>query len=286
MQSEINNGGENHLDLPQIPLQQLAQLLGINRTSMYYKGMHPSEEEVAIKHIIDELHTDNPTWGTRQLSQQLKAIGHQIGRDKTRRYMQEMGIHVIYPKPNLSKPGKEHPVYPYLLRHFQAMRPNEAWSIDITYIRLNHGFVYLTAIIDWYSRCIVSWELDDTLCTESVIRALTKAFSIATPKVLNSDQGAQFTSHKYIDFVSSFWDVKISMDGVGRWADNIPIERWFRTLKYDEVYLNQYETIKEARIGIGNFIHKYNFERLHSALNYKPPGQVYFPMFLWPSQAN
>ncbi|EGW40041.1 integrase core domain protein [Desulfosporosinus sp. OT] len=179
--------------------------------------------------------------------------------------MQEMGIEAIYPKPNLSKPAKGHRIYPYLLRNAAISRANQAWSIDITYIKLRRGFIYLTAIIDWHSKCIVGWELDDTLSTRMVIQALKMAYVVATPEILNSDyvenetmtknvssdQGSQFTSHEYIDFVINNKS-KISMDGKGRWADNIPIERWFRTLKYDEVYLKDYEHIKDARKQIGD----------------------------------
>ncbi len=246
----------------------------------------PTEQEILAKHLIDELHTKHPAWGSRQLSKQLKQNGLPIGRQKTRRYMDEMAIKTIYPKPNLSKAAKNHPIYPYLLKNFVATRPNDAWSIDITYIRLNRGYVYLTAIIDWYSRCIVGWELDDTLGTGAVLRALSKAFAIATPRILNSDQGSQFTSREYLDYVNGHWDVRISMDGVGRWADNIPIERWFRTLKYEEIYLKQYENIKEARQEIANFVYSYNFERLHSALGYMHPGRVYLPYLLWSENAN
>ena len=230
---------------------------------------------MTAKNLIDRLHTDNPAWGSRQLSKQLKKQGHPIGRLKTRRYMQEMGISVIYPKPNLSKPAKGNKIYPYLLRNAVITRPNQAWSIDITYIKLHHGFVYLTAIIDWYSRCIVGWELDDTLATPMVLRALEEAFKVARPEILNSDQGSQFTGHDYIEYVEKN-AVKISMDGKSRWADNIMIERWFRTLKYDEVYLKDYENIRDARRQIADFIHSYNFERLHSAIGYQTPAENYY----------
>lgn len=232
-----------------------------------------------MKHSIDKMHTDNPTWGARQLSKQLQREGFEIGRRKTRRLMAEMAITVIYPKPNLSAPDKNHKTYPYLLRNAQITSANQAWSIDITYIKLTHGFIYLTAIIDWYSRCIVGWELSDTLETAAVMRALKKAFSVSIPVILNSDQGSQFTSHEYIKFVES-QKIQISMDGVGRWADNIWIERWFRTLKYEEVYIKDYQNIKEARKQISDFIHTYNFKRLHSSLNYETPAQWYYPVLL------
>lgn len=266
--------------MPKLPVATVAEMLQVNRTSVYYEPTAPSDLELKAKHRIDELHTAHPAWGSRQLSKQLKLLGIDIGRHKTRRFMAEMAIAVIYPKPNLSKAAKNHAIYPYLLKNFVVTRPNEAWSIDITYIKLNRGFVYLTAIIDWYSRCIVGWELDDTLETASVLRALRKAFSVSTPKILNSDQGCQFTSSAYIDFVSSQWDVRISMDGVARWADNIWIERWFRSLKYEEVYLKQYETIKEARQEIAAYIDCYNHVRLHSSLNYQTPASHYFPILL------
>ncbi|QAA32592.1 IS3 family transposase [Clostridium manihotivorum] len=266
-------------DSKELPLSTVAELLDVNRTSAYYKSKSPSETELAIKDSIDRMHTDNPSWGSRQISKQLQRQGFDIGRLKTRRYMQDMDIHAIYPKPNLSKPAKGHKIYPYLLRNVDIVRPNQAWSIDITYIRLKHGFVYLTAIIDWHSRLIVGWELDDTLSTNMVKSALEKAFSVAKPETLNSDQGDQFTGHEYISFVENH-RVKISMDGKSRWADNIMIERWFRTLKYDEVYLKDYVNIRDARKQIGDFIHSYNFEKLHSALGYQTPAENYYPVLL------
>lgn len=266
-------------DSKEIPVNTAAELLDINRTSVYYKGLPILQEELEAKAIIDRLHMDHPAWGSRQMSRQLKAAGYNIGRRKARRYMAEMAIHAIYPKANLSKAASGNKVYPYLLRNAVITRPNQAWSIDITYIRLKHGFVYLTAVIDWYSRCVVGWEIDDTLDTRMVINALKKAFSVAKPVILNSDQGSQFTSLEYTDFVKNN-KVTISMDGKSRWADNIMIERWFRTLKYEEVYLNDYDNIRDARKQIGEFIHSYNFERFHSSLDYQTPASMYYPVLL------
>lgn len=264
-----------------------ASLMSVSRSALYYKPSDPSEAETAAKNLIDMLHTDHPAWGSRQLSRQLKAAGMKVGRLKTRRYMDEIGIEAIYPKPNLSKAAKNHPVYPYLLRHFVPTRPNQAWSIDITYIRMKHGFLYLTAIIDWFSRMIVGWELDDTLSTRAVKAAVRNAFETAKPEILNSDQGSQFTSGDYIELIESN-RVKISMDGRGRWADNIPIERWFRTLKYEEIYLKDYESPKEARREIGKFIQDYNFKRIHSVIGTTPaysyyPSQLYSMLATQPS---
>lgn len=257
----------------------MAELLNVNRTSVYYEQKAPSEIEILVKHKIDEMHTENPSWGSRQLSKQLKKLGFFIGRLKTRKYMTEMGIDAIYPKANLSKRNQAHKIYPYLLRNLDINRVNQVWAIDITYIRLRRGFVYLTAIIDWYTRCVVGWELNDTLETRMVKTALNKAFAISQPEILNSDQGSQFTSSDYVELVQKK-NIKISMDGKGRWADNIMIERWFRTLKCEEVYLKDYENLREARREIGAFIHKYNFVRLHSSLDYETPADMYYPRLL------
>ena len=270
---------QNLLKTKELPVKTGATLLDINRTSVYYKGMPISQEELDCKSIIDRLHTDNPAWGARQLSAQLKKRGHQVGRRKTRRYMNEMGIDPIYPKMNLSKRMRQAKVCQYLLRNAVIDRPNQAWSIDITYIPIKRGFLYLTAVIDWYSRCIVGWEVDDTLDTRMVITALKKAFIVAKPVILNSDQGCQFTSNEYMNFLKEN-QIRQSMDGKSRWADNIMIERWFRSFKYEEAYLTQYNNIREARKAIGKYVHTYNFERCHSALNNQTPASCYYPILL------
>lgn len=193
--------------------------------------------------------------------------------------MCDMGIETIYPTMNLSKRQQHAQIVPYLLRNAVITRPNQAWSIDITYLPIEHGFLFLTAVIDWCSRCIVGWEVDDTLDTRMVIIALTKAFKIARSLILNSDQGCQFTSQKYKDFLKKN-HVRQSMDGKSRWADNIMVERWFRTFKYDEAYLTQYHNLREARICIHRYIKKYNFLRYHSAIGDKPPAECCYPAML------
>ena len=263
----------------ELPVSTGAKLLGINRTSVYYGGIPVSEEELECKSIIDHLHTDNSTWGARQMSAQLKLRGYQVGRRKAGRYMREMDITPIYPKMNLSKRMKQAKVCPYLLRNAVIDRSNQAWSIDITYIPMKHGFLYLTAIIDWYSRCIVGWDVDDTLDTTMVINACKKAFKVAKPLIINSDQGSQFTSDKYIDFIRNS-GIRQSMDGKSRWADNIMIERWFRSFKYEEAYLTEYANLKEAREAIGRYIYTYNFERCHQSIGNKRPAEVYYPVML------
>ena len=263
----------------ELPVSTGAKLLGINRTSVYYGGIPVSEEELECKAIIDHLHTDNPTWGARQMSAQLKLRGYQVGRRKAGRCMREMDISPIYPKMNLSKRMKQAKVCPYLLRNAVMDRPNQAWSIDITYLPMKHGFLYLTTIIDWYSRCIVGWEIDDTLDTTMVINACKKAFKVAKPLIINSDQGSQFTSDKYIDFIRDN-GIRQSMDGKSRWADNIMIERWFRSFNYKEAYLTEYANLKEARKAIGRYIYTYNFERCHQSIGNKRPAEVYYPVML------
>ena len=263
----------------ELPVSTGAKLLGINRISVYYGGIPVSEEELECKSIIDHLHTDNPTWGARQISAQLKLRGYQVGRRKAGRYMREMDITPIYPKMNLSKRMKQAKVCPYLLRNAVIDRPDQTWSIDITYIPMKHGFLYLTAIIDWYGRCIVGWDVDDTLDTTMVINACKKAFKVAKPLIINSDQGSQFTSDKYIDFIRNS-GIRQSMDGKSRWADNIMIERWFRSFKYEEAYLTEYANLKEAREAIGRYIYTYNFERCHQSIGNKRPAEVYYPVML------
>lgn len=263
-----------------LPVSTAAELVGINRTSIYYKGTPVSEEELVCKKIIDHLHTEHPAWGARQMSSQLKHRGHNIGRKRARRFMDEMAIDPIYPKPNLSKRLKRAQVVSYKLRNVSIDHPNQAWSIDITYIPIKHGFLYLTAIIDWYSRCIVGWELDDTLDTRACIQACQKAFRTAKPEILNSDQGCQFTSAEYKALLSENKIIQ-SMDGKSRWADNIMIERWFRSFKYEEAYLTEWHNIKEARKAIRKYIKTYNFERCHSAIGNIPPASAYYPVQLY-----
>ncbi|WP_417187564.1 IS3 family transposase [Bacteroides sp.] len=214
----------------------------------------------------------------KEKAEYAKKVGQltmQVGRRKAGRYMREMDITPIYPKMNLSKRMKQAKVCPYLLRNAVIDRPNQAWSIDITYLPMKHGFLYLTAIIDWYSRCIVGWDVDDTM----VINACKKAFKVAKPLIINSDQGSQFTSDKYIDFIRNS-GIRQSMDGKSRWADNIMIERWFRSFKYEEAYLTEYANLKEAREAIGRYIYTYNFERCHQSIGNKRPAEVYYSVML------
>ena len=252
------------------------KLLDFNRTSVYYKEQVATDLEVEIKHHIDHLHTQHPAWGTRQIKATLIAKGYPIGRKLVRRYMEEMRIYAIYPKPNLSLPNKQNKTYPYLLRNLPITTPNQVWSIDITYIPMGRSFMYLTTIIDWYSRYIIGYELSDTLQVESVTACVSKAIKrYGKPDIINSDQGSQFTSHEYTSLLKDN-DIRISMDGKGRWADNVIIERFFRTLKYDDIYIYHYELPKDLRTGINRFMRLYNEEHPHQAHNYQTPYQVYY----------
>ena len=260
----------------EVPLTVQAALLSLNRTSIYYKPAPPSEEEIAIKHRIDEMYTQHPFYGSRRITVMLNRENIHINRKRVQRYMREMGIAGIYPGPNLSKRNTEHRVYPYLLCNVTSNYPNHIWGIDITYIRLKHGWMYLVAIIDWFSRYIVNWELDQTLEVPFVLETVRKALTKAIPEILNSDQGSQFTSSQYCKLLLDT-GVQISMDGKGRAADNIFIERLWRTVKYEEVYLNEYTSPREARHRLKQYFNYYNNERPHQSLNYQTPAEVYFP---------
>ena len=245
-------------------------MLALNRTSLYYQPLPPSSAELAIKRRIDELYTDYPFYGSRKI-----AVVLALNRKLVQRHMREMGIAGIVPGPNTSKAAAEHRVFPYLLRHITASHPNHVWGIDITYVRLLHGWVYLVAVLDWFSRYVIAWELSDTLELPFVLTCVQRALSQATPKIWNSDQGSHFTSPQYIELLLAK-QVQVSMDGRGRFRDNIFTERLWRTVKYEEVYLTEYANPREARHGLGHYFPFYNTERPHQALDYQTPAALYF----------
>ncbi len=259
----------------ELPLASQAELLGLSRASLYYKPVPPSVEEVAIKHRIDEIYTQYPFFGSRRITVLLQRERYQVCRNTVHRYMREMGIAAIYPGPNLSRRELAHRLYPYLLRGLQITEPNQVWGIDITYIRLLAGWMYLVAVLDWYSRYIVSWELDQSLEQPFVMAAVERALSQARPVIWNSDQGSHFTSPQYIERLKAA-EVQISMDGKGRALDNIFTERLWRTIKYEEVYLHSYASPKEARQRLTCYLKFYNVERPHQALDYRVPAEIYF----------
>jgi putative transposase len=260
-------------DHPELSLTVQAELLGISYSSLFYRPVPPSERELAIKRRIDEVYTAHPYYGSRRITRELRSeFG--MARSTIQHYMQEMGIFALVPGPHTSKPAPEHQKFPYLLRNVSAEQPNHIWGIDITYIRLTHSWVYLTAVLDWYSRFIVSWTLSQNLELDFVLAAVDNALLQATPTIWNSDQGSHFTSPQYIQRLKNA-GVQISMDGRGRARDNIFTERLWRTIKYEEVYLHDYASPKEAHRQLASYIHFYNFERPHQALDYQTPAQLY-----------
>jgi putative transposase len=260
-------------DHPEIPLKTQTELLGISYSSLFYEAVPPSERELAIKRRIDEIYTACPFYGSRKIAFLLRPeFG--VSRPTVQAYMREMGIFAVVPGPNTSQSAPEHQIYPYLLRNVTAQRPNHIWGIDITYIRLAQGWLYLTAVLDWYSRYVISWTLSQTLEMDFVLTAVDNALFQAKPEIWNSDQGSHFTSPKYLELLRRA-EIKISMDGRGRARDNIFTERLWRTIKYEEVYLHDYASPKEAYHQLVNYIHFYNFERPHQVLDYLTPARCY-----------
>ncbi len=258
-----------------LSLTEQAELLGLSRSSLYDQAVGPAPAEIALKHRIDELYTARPFYGSRRIHAQLRRAGETISRQRVQRYMREMGIAGVCPGPNLSRRNQAHQVYPYLLRGLPIERVNQVWGTDITYIRLQGGWLYLVAILDWYSRYVVSWELDLTLELGFVQRAVNAAFAQTQPEILNSDQGSHFTSDWYVERVQE-QGVQIRMDGKGRAIDNIFTERFWRTLKYEDVYLKDYESPRLARQGLSEYFQFYNHERPHQSLGYRTPAEIYF----------
>jgi putative transposase len=255
---------------PELSLKTQCNLLSLNRTSLYYRPVPPSSAELALKGRIDQLYTAYPFYGSRKIA---AVLG--LNRKLVQRHMREMGIAGIVPGPNTSKQAAEHRVFPYLLRHITASHPNHIFGIDITYIRLRRGWLYLVAVLDWFSRYVLAWELSDTLQLPFVLACARCALAQATPQIWNSDQGSHFTSPQYTDLLLSA-GVQISMDGRGRAHDNIFTERLWRTVKYEEVYLTEYTSPRDAQHGLGRYFAFYNHERPHQALSYQTPAAVYF----------
>ena len=260
-------------DNPQVSLRTQAELLGISYSSLFYQPRSPTQREISIKRRIDEVYTAWPFYGSRRITAVLRSE-FQVSRPTVQAYMRAMGIAGIAPGPNTSKPAPEHQIFPYLLRSITADHPNHIWGIDITYIRLPGGWLYLVAVLDWYSRRILSWALSQTLELDFVLTAVDQALLQAVPEIWNSDQGSHFTSPRYIERLQNA-GVKISMDGRGRARDNIFTERLWRTIKYEEVYLHEYASPKEAYRQLFQYIQFYNFVRPHQSLEYRTPAQVY-----------
>ena len=256
-------------------LTRQAALLGISRGSIYYTPRPVSDADLTLMRRIDELHMEYPFAGSRMMKGLLRQEGFTAGRLHVATCMKLMGIQALYRKPNTSKPGPGHKVYPYLLRKLAVTRPNQVWAMDITYIPMARGFVYLVAVLDWFSRKVLAWRLSTTLETEPCVEALKEAMRRhGKPEIMNTDQGSQFTS---IDFIKSLKDadIQISMDGKGAWRDNVFVERLWRTIKYEEVYLRAYDSVSAARESLARYLTFYNTRRPHSSLDGQTPDQAY-----------
>lgn len=259
---------------PQLSIVQQCQLLGLARSSYYYEPAPESEENLVLMRLLDEQYTRTPFYGTRKMTAWLETQGYHVERKRVRRLLQLMGLEAIYPKPHTSLPGSTAQRYPYLLRGMSIGRCNQVWSCDITYIRLQRGFIYLVAVIDWFSRYVLAWEISITLDTSFCLQALDRALHVATPEIFNTDQGVQFTSNEFTSRLQAA-DIRISWDGRGRALDNIFVERLWRSVKYEEVYIKDYQSVPEAIRNLRDYFTFYNQERLHQSLNYQTPAQVY-----------
>lgn len=259
-----------------LSMTKQCRVIGLNRSSLYYQAKPYSEDELRIFNEIDKIYTDFPYYGHRKIWKELICRNFSIGRDRTLKYMQTMGLEVFYPKPNTSLGNKQHKIYPYLLKGLPITQPNQVWAADITYIRLSKGFCYLVAIIDWYSRYILSYRISNSLDTSFCVEALEEALEkYPAPQIFNTDQGSQFTSEVFTKILLDH-HIQISMDGKGRAKDNIIIERFFRSLKYEDIYIQEYCSIPDLKLGVQDYMQTYNYLRLHESLDYKAPYCFYF----------
>lgn len=259
-----------------LPLTRQSEILELSRSSLYYEAVPVSNGDLEVMRQIDEIHLRHPFMGSRSIRDQLQEKGHQVGRDHVRTLMRKMGISAMYKKPRLSQPHPEHKIYPYLLRGLEITRANHCWTADITYVPMARGFCYLVAVMDWASRKVLSWRLSNTLdasfCTEALEEALAR---YGTPEIFNTDQGSQFTSDDFVKILKKH-GVDISMDGKGRWLDNVFIERLWRSVKYEDVYLKGYDSISAVRQGLKTYFAFYNSQRRHQGLDRRTPDDVYW----------
>jgi len=262
------------VDHEQLSLRRQCQLLGLSRSSFYYASPPDREADLLLMRMLDEQYTRTPFYGIRRMTAWLQQRGQAVNHKRVRRLLRLMGLEAIYPRPRLSQAGAGHRIYPYLLRGVRIERVNQVWSSDITYVRLTGGFVYLVAIIDWFSRYVLSWEISVTLDSNFCVSALERALAAGQPEVFNTDQGAQFTSLAFTERLRA-QEIRISMDGRGRALDNIFVERLWRSVKYEDIYLNDYASVPEVNGGLGRYFRFYNGERLHQSLNYRTPAAVH-----------
>lgn len=257
-----------------LSLNERLDLSGVSKTAFYYSPIPETDENLLLMEQIDRIFTEHPYYGSRRMTAVLSKMGHSVNRKRIIRLMRQMGIEAIYPKRKLSEPNEEDKKYPYLLRDVVIVYPDQVWSTDITYIPVKGGFLYLTAIIDWYTRYVLAWRLSNTMDVTFCLEALEEALSIGRPEIFNSDQGSQYTSRGFTGMLERN-GIRISMDGRGRAYDNIFVERLWRSVKYEEVYIKRYESGTDAEMGLRAYMHFYNEERLHQALKYETPGSVY-----------
>ena len=259
-----------------LPVTRQAEAVGIARSTVYYLPRPVSAADLALMKQIDKLHTEFPFAGSRMLRRLLAFDGSKIGRRHVKTLMQRMGIEALYRRPRTTKPEPGHKIYPYLLRGMEVTRPNQVWATDITYIPMARGFVYLTVVLDWYSRRVLSWRVSTSMEAPFCIEALNEALAKhGKPEIFNTDQGSQFTCEAFTDVLHKH-DIKISMDGKGAWRDNVFVERLWRSVKYEEVYLHAYDSVSDARASIGRYLDLYNRRRPHSSLDDRTPDQAYY----------
>lgn len=255
-------------------LRQQCQLLGVNRSNLYYQPAGESDENLLLMRLLDEQYTRTPFYGVLKMTEWLRREGYTVNPKRVRRLLRQMGLEAVYQKPNTSEPHPDHQVYPYLLRGMVIDRRNQVWSTDITYIRLARGFVYLMAVIDWYSRYVLGWALSTTLEADFCLETVGELLQTQQCEIFNTDQGAQFTTARFTQPLLD-QQIKVSMDGRGRALDNIFVERLWRSVKYEYVYLQELQTVQQAREGLAEYFRFYNQERLHQSLDYRTPQQVY-----------
>jgi putative transposase len=260
---------------PGLSIREQCRLLGMNRSSLYYEPMEADALTLTLMNLIDEQYTKTPFYGSRKILIFLREAGYAINRKRVQRLMRKMGLYGICPGPNTSKRLQSHRIWPYLLGGFEIVRPNQVWSTDITYIRLAKGFLYLVAIIDWYSRYVVAWRLSNSLETSFCLETLDEALAYGRPEIFNTDQGCQFTSESFTGKLLAN-GIRISMDGRGRALDNVFVERLWRSVKYEDIYLKDYQTVCETQEGLKQYFKFYNTERYHQSLGYRTPAVLHF----------
>ena len=258
----------------QLSVRRQCGLLGLNRASFYYEAATETEDNLRLMRLLDAEYTRHPFYGSRKLTRWLRDQGEEVNRKRVQRLLRVMGLEAIYPKPRLSQGGKGHRVFPYLLRGLTVARPDQVWSTDITYVPLTTGFMYLAAILDWYSRYVIAWRLSNTLDSSFCLEMLEEALRQGRPEIFNTDQGVQFTAQAFTGRLEAA-GVQVSMDGRGRCLDNVFVERLWRTVKYEDIYLYRYEGVQELQRGLQRYFPFYNEERLHQSLDYRTPAAVY-----------